>query len=405
MNILFLTLGRVEQRGIYSCLIGKMNEMGNHVFVVSPIERKYKEDTSISDRNGIKFLKVKSGNLQKTNKIEKGISTIRLESQLIKAIDKYLNDVKFDLVIYSTPPITFSKVIEYIKKRDNAKSYLMLKDIFPQNAVDLQMIRKNGLIYKYFRKKEVDLYNLSDYIGCMSQGNVDFVLNHNDFISKDKVEILPNTITPINQEVLNDTDKKEIRNKYNIPTDKTVLVYGGNLGKPQGIDFLIECIKHNEKRKNTFLLIVGSGTEYTKVENYIKENNIKNTCLYSYMPKEDYDNVVKACDIGLVFLDKRFTIPNIPSRILTYMEFGMPIIAATDKNTDLGNIIQSGGFGLWNESKSVEDFYFNVDKICNDKQLAKTMAINGRKYLEENYTSENAYEIIMKHFENKSEAK
>ena len=123
------------------------------------------------------------------------------------------------------------------------------------------------------------------------------------------------------------------------------------------------------------------------------------------MPKEDYDNVVKACDIGLVFLDKRFTIPNIPSRILTYMEFGMPIIAATDKNTDLGNIIQSGGFGLWSESKSIEDFYFNVDKICNDEQLAKTMAINGRKYLEENYTSENAYEIIMKHFENKSEAK
>ena len=105
------------------------------------------------------------------------------------------------------------------------------------------------------------------------------------------------------------------------------------------------------------------------------------------------------------FLDKRFTIPNIPSRILTYMEFGMPIIAATDKNTDLGNIIQSGGFGLWSESKSVEDFYFNVDKICNDEHLAKTMGINGRKYLEENYTSENAYEIIMKHFENKSEAK
>ena len=405
MNILFLTLVFSESRGIYTDLMKEMKARGNEVYVVTPIEKKYGKETSLTDIDGLNVLKVKTGNLQKVNKIEKGISTLMLEKQLIKAIDEYLGDVKFDLIVYSTPPITFSKAVNHVKQRDGASTYLMLKDIFPQNAVDIEMFKENGLLYKFFRKKEIDLYNTSDYIGCMSQGNVHFVLNHNNFIPKDKVEILPNTITPINQDILDDNDKKEIRSKYNIPTDKTVLVYGGNLGKPQGIDFLIECIKHNEKRSNTFFLIIGSGTEYTKVENYIKENNIKNTGLYSYMPKEDYDNVVKACDIGLVFLDKRFTIPNIPSRILTYMEFGMPIIAATDKNTDLGNIIQSGGFGLWSESKSVEDFYFNVNKICNDEQLAKTMGINGRKCLEENYTSENAYEIIMKHFENKSEAK
>lgn len=405
MNILFLTLGFSESRGIYRDLMKEMNDRGNKVYVVTPIEKKYGKETSLIDIDGLNVLKVKTGNLQKVNKIEKGISTLMLEKQLIKAIDEYLGDIKFDLIVYSTPPITFSKAVNHIKKRDGASTYLMLKDIFPQNAVDIEMFKENGLLYKFFRKKEIHLYNASDYIGCMSQGNVDFVLNHNNFISEDKVEILPNTITPINQEVLSDSDKKEIRNKYNIPTDKTVLVYGGNLGKPQGIDFLIECIKHNEKRSNTFFLIIGSGTEYTKVDSYIKENNIKNTALYSYMPKEDYDNVVKACDIGLVFLDNRFTIPNIPSRILTYMEFGMPIIAATDKNTDLGNIIESGGFGLWSESKSVEDFYSNVDKICNDEQLAKVMSINGRTYLEENYTSQNAYEIIMKHFENKSKAK
>ena len=405
MNILFLTLVFSESRGIYTDLMKEMKARGNEVYVVTPIEKKYEQETSLTNIDGLNVLKVKTGNIQKVNKIEKGISTLMLEKQLIKAIDKHLGDIKFDLIVYSTPPITFSKAVNHVKNRDGASTYLMLKDIFPQNAVDMKMFKENGLLYKFFRKKEIDLYNTSDYIGCMSQGNVHFVLNHNNFIPKDKVEILPNTITPINQDILDDNDKKEIRSKYNIPTDKTVLVYGGNLGKPQGIDFLIECIKHNEKRSNTFFLIIGSGTEYTKVENYIKENNIKNTGLYSYMPKEDYDNVVKACDIGLVFLDKRFTIPNIPSRILTYMEFGMPIIAATDKNTDLGNIIQSGGFGLWSESKSVEDFYFNVNKICNDEQLAKTMGINGRKCLEENYTSENAYEIIMKHFENKSEAK
>ena len=117
------------------------------------------------------------------------------------------------------------------------------------------------------------------------------------------------------------------------------------------------------------------------------------------MQKEDYDNVVKACDVGLVFLDNRFTIPNIPSRILTYMEFGMPIIAATDTNTDLDKILEDGKFGLWSESKNLNDFYKNVDTLCEDKALLDEMGSNGRKYLEDNFTSNNAYDIIMKHFE------
>ena len=230
--------------------------------------------------------------------------------------------------------------------------------------------------------------------------SVDFVLKHNKFISKDKVEILPNTITPIKQEILSIEERSNIRKKYNIPTEKTVFVYGGNLGKPQGIDFVIECIRENENRKESFFLVIGSGTEYPKLETYIKENNIKNSAIYSYMPKEDYDNVVKACDVGLVFLDNRFTIPNIPSRMLTYMEFGMPILAATDKSTDFGEIIESGKFGFWSESGNINDFYINIDKLCNDKDLLINMGLKGREYLENNYTSKDSYEIIMKHFKN-----
>ncbi|CEK39097.1 glycosyltransferase family 4 protein [Paraclostridium sordellii] len=398
MNILFLTLVFSESRGIYTDLMQEMKSRGHAVYVVTPVERKYNQDTSLMKINGLNILKVKTGNIQKVNKLEKGISTLMLEKQFIKSIDKYLSSMKFDLIVYSTPPITFSNAVNHIKKRDGAKTYLMLKDIFPQNAVDIDMMKKEGVLYKFFRRKEISLYNISDYIGCMSQGNVDFLLKHNDFIDKNKVEILPNTVTPLNIESFKKEEINKIRSKYNVPINKKVLVYGGNLGKPQGIDFIIDCIKENEKRDNTFFVIVGSGTDYKKISSFIKENSIKNTIIYPYMPKEDYDKLVKACDIGLVFLDKRFTIPNIPSRILTYMEFGMPIIAATDKNTDLNQIIENGKFGLWSESGKLEDFYENVDMLIRDNQSLKQMGMNGRSYLEKNFTSDRACSIIMKHF-------
>ena len=103
------------------------------------------------------LLRVKTLNLQKTNVIEKGLATISLQAVFTKAIKKYFRGVMFDWVLYSTPPITFEKVVRYVKKRDNAKSYLLLKDIFPQNAVDLEMLSKKGtkgIIYRYFRRKE-----------------------------------------------------------------------------------------------------------------------------------------------------------------------------------------------------------------------------------------------------------
>ena len=59
--------------------------------------------------------------------------------------------------MYSTPPITFCRAVDYVKKRDNAQTYLLLKDIFPQNAVDIGMMSKQGIkgiLYKFFREKE-----------------------------------------------------------------------------------------------------------------------------------------------------------------------------------------------------------------------------------------------------------
>ena len=120
----------------------EMKKEGHNVYVVTPVEKRLNQETNLSVVNGLNVLKVKTGNVQKVNIIEKGISTLMLERQFINAIDKYLGDVKFDLIVYSTPPITFCNAVTHVKKRDGAKTYLMLKDIFPQNAVDIGMMKR-----------------------------------------------------------------------------------------------------------------------------------------------------------------------------------------------------------------------------------------------------------------------
>jgi len=400
MNILFLSivnLNNIEDKGIYTDLLREFRNNGHNVYVVCPREKRLNLPTEFVNEIGVNFLRVKIGNITKTNVIEKGISTIRIESFFLKEIKKYLNNVKFDLLIYSTPPITFERVIRYIKNRDNAKSYLLLKDIFPQNAVDLNMFGKKNPIYWYFRNKEKKLYKISDYIGCMSQANVNYILNNNPEISSEIVEVCPNSIELLAIEK-NEQKIKHIRSKYTIPFHKTVFIYGGNLGKPQGIDFLIECLKSNKNNEEVYFIIIGSGTEYNKLKKFFKNEKLANAQLFEQLPKTDYEILVNSCDVGLIFLDNRFTIPNFPSRLLSYMQASIPVLAATDVNTDLGKVIENGKFGLWCESSDVEEFNKKLRMLC-DENLRKEMGTNARIYLENNYTVRHTYEIIMRHFQ------
>lgn len=403
MNIIFLTMSNmhgVENRGIYADLMRKIRNEGHNLYIVAPRERRTGERTSLKDVEGVHVLGVRTLNLQKTSVIEKGVGQVLVESRFEKAIKKHLGRVQFDLILYSTPPITLMGVVRYLKNRNpKAKSYLLLKDIFPQNAVDIGMMTKTGvkgLLYRYFRKQEKQLYTLSDYIGCMSPANVEYVLKHNPEIASTRVEVAPNAYEIQESILLTRDERNAIRSKYNLPTSCPVFVYGGSLGKPQGIPFIIKCLNANSKRDDCHFMVVGSGTEYGKVEAWFKDNNPKNVSLFARLPKEDYDQLVRACDVGLIFLDYRFTIPNYPSRLLPYLIERRPIIAATDPNCDTGRIAEENGYGFWCPSNDVNAFTQCVNRMVVSDLIQ--MGEKGYQFYLDNYTVDHTYNAIMKHF-------
>lgn len=396
MNILFITIGgfgNLNDQGIYSDLMREFVK-NNHKVYVACANQNSNLKSYVECQFGANILRVSIGKTTKTNIIRKGISTVLLEYQFKSAIVKFYSDIKFDIILYSTPPITFYSTVKYIKKRDNAVTYLLLKDIFPQNAVDLGMMTKKGIksiIYKIFRRKEEKLYKISDYIGCMSKANVDYILKENAYINPEIVHINPNSIE-VRESVINEEKKKEIRAKYNIPQDVRVFVYGGSLGKPQDISFLIECLKDNQGKTDRFFVICGKGTEYSKLKFYVESEKPQNVLLINGLSREEYEEFIKAFDVGLIFLDHRFTIPNFPSRLLSYMQNSMPVLACTDANTDIGKVITEGNFGWWCESDDPKKFTDTV-QLSLESDL-DNLGKNGLEQLKKNYTVEKSYEII-----------
>ncbi len=401
--MLFLTLYNIrtlEESGIYSDLLREFRNKGHEVFCVSPIERSKNYKTELIQEGEVNLLNVRTLNIQKTNLFEKVLSTLTINYLFKRAIKKYFKTEKFDLILYSTPPITFANTIKFLKvKNKDAKTYLLLKDIFPQNAVDLGLFNKKSIIYKYFRTKEVQLYNISDFIGCMSKANIDFLIKNNPQIDVKKIEENPNSINcsiPLTK-----PNKVVLRKKLNLPMDETIFIYGGNLGKPQAIPFIKEVLDSNKNRKGAFFIIIGSGTEKKVLDEWFSLVRPQNCLILNSLPKNEYNEFLSAADVGLIFLDYRFTIPNFPSRLLSYLQYELPVIAAVDNSTDIGRIAVANNFGTTCASNNLGEFNIILDKYIGNQVLINEQGKEGLLFLNQNYASSFSYNKIVNHFNSK----
>jgi len=400
-NILFFTQVSVDSiysRGLYTDLFKYFKDKGHHVIIFSPLERRNKEKSKVIEGDGFKIVRYLTPNINKVGKVEKAVSLILYDHLLRKAIKKHLTIASIDIVIYSTPPITITRSINFIKKKYRAFTYLLLKDIFPQNAIDLKLLPSSSFLTKAFLKTERQLYQSSDKIGCMSQANVDFLLRNHKYLHSDKVEICPNGII-VDEPAPEQVKNNDHRLRMGIPVDSVLFIYGGNLGKPQGIDFLIKLLNENLNSKIAFFLIIGNGTEYSKLSKWAEEKQANNVLVLSSLPKKEYDLIVSEADVGLILLDHRFTIPNYPSRLLGYLSQSLPVLAFTDEVSDIGTNASNRGYGDYCSSKDISKAVSLINEFSSKpKSELEEMGNKGYNYLVNYYQVSNCYDIVHKSY-------
>ena len=155
-KVLFITLIQIndlEERGIYQDLLRQFIANEFDLYVVCSVDRRNRIPSRvIRGRDGVTILQLRTLNIQKSLNWEKALAIITWDLLLKRAIKKHFGTICFDLIIYTTPPITLIRSLKWLKKRSCAKTYLLLKDIFPQNAVDIGLIKEKSIIHYFFKK-------------------------------------------------------------------------------------------------------------------------------------------------------------------------------------------------------------------------------------------------------------
>lgn len=397
MNILFISIAwpKTGERNLYTDLIDEFIRRGNKVYVAGTSDSEYNFTNKVTVENGINILRIKAGKIRKTSHFRKALSLLTLDRKMHRAIQKNFRSIRFDLILGPTPPVTFSRLYIKLKKSNRAPFYLLLKDIWPQGSVDLKVIRKYSLSWFWLRAHERRIYKAADFIGCMSPMGIEYLWQKNKYLLKSKLEVCPNCIRPTSR--VPDANTAEVRLKYNIPSDACVFIFSGNIGIGHGLGFLVEMIASLRDYTKAYFVIGGSGTQYRFLFERLRDHAAENVFLYEWLPAEDFIQILASSDVGLILLHK-YTVPQFPSRLLSYLDFSKPVLCAVNDNTDIGKIVEDSGCGRSVTHGDQNGFIDAVKFFSENKKKRVEMGENGRKLLIENYTVSRGYEIIMNHF-------
>ncbi|BDY13530.1 glycosyltransferase family 4 protein [Hydrogenimonas cancrithermarum] len=358
----------------------RLKKEGHEVTVVTPAPGS-KRKKSVDTLDGITIYRFKSGRIKNVNKVERAINETLLSRRAWQAFKEEFTREPHDLIVYYSPTIFWSPLVERLKKLWHAPSYLILRDIFPQWAVDQGLIREGSLVEKYFRHFEKRNYAAADTIGLMSKKNLEWF--RKEMKAKAATEILYNWAenSPV--------DATGLYRKRLGLEKRVIYFYGGNIGHAQDMMNIVRLAKKMQKYTEAHFLLVGAGDEVEKVQNAIVEQNLTNMTLLPPVSQEEFKRLLAECDIGLFTLHKNHTTHNFPGKLLGYMVQSMPILGSINAGNDLKEIIESAGAGYVTINGEDERFFENAVKLL-DEERRERMGKNALRLLHDTFSVEAA---------------
>ena len=298
----------------------------------------------IEDLNGVKVIRLKSPKIKDLNYIKRTFNEFIMPFIMINQLKKTKISTKnWDGIIWYSPSIFFAPLIHYLKKTSNCKSYLILRDIFPEWALDLGLL-KIGIPYFFLKIIQKYQYYVADVIGIQSPGNYIYLR----FFFNKKIEVLYNWLDK------SQNKKSSISVMNSRLFGRIIFIYAGNMGIAQGIDIFLLLAERLISRNDIGFLFIGRGGDSEHVQRMIYNKNLSNTLFFDEIDPDEISSLYSQCHAGIISLDIRHRTHNIPGKFLSYMQSGLPVLAKINPNNDLVKIIINEMVGKVSVDEKIE---------------------------------------------------
>ena len=351
------------------------------------IDEKYKTKRIYKEEhNGIKIIRVRVPEFQKSNKIS------RIKNLLAYFFNSLLATLKIEKQDYiytiSQPPILGGVLGVLGKWIKGGKLIYNIQDFNPEQTMAVGY-SKNKLLLNTVMAVDKFSCKKADKVIVVGRDMQETLRNRFNNKKVPKNVFINNWINekeiyPLEQ---NHPRIMEFKEKYNLQ-DKFIIMYSGNIGLYYDLENIIKVIGEFKDREDVVFAFVGDGTVKDKVEAYVNENNLSNVTFIPYQDKADLIYSLNAADVHWVVNAKGIKGVSVPSKLYGVMAAGKPVLGVLDEGSEARLIVEDCNCGVCIEPGNYEEISNNIEYILNNKEEIRALGSNGRQYLETNLTKE-----------------
>ncbi|MDB9868747.1 glycosyltransferase family 4 protein [Pseudomonadales bacterium] len=332
---------RVGSKMLHELALEFLNR-GHQITVITPRTKTQIGDPALVEESidGVKIWRFRNGPVKGVGNIKRAINETLMSFNAWRAISSKIDHDKFDGVVYYSPSIFFGTLAKKIRRKCNCKSYLILRDLFPQWAIDAGVMKKNSISTKYFKYFESINYSSADSIGLMSIKNLQLFQSIYPKLCNTHVLFNWASAQPL-QTLLSNSS---IRERLDLD-DKIIFFYGGNIGHAQDMANLIRLANGIKEHKKAHFLFIGQGDEVELIKEQVKDYKLDNVTILPSVSQLEFRKILCEVDVGLFSLSKNHTAHNFPGKILGYMVESLPILGSVNPGNDLQAIVNEAGAG------------------------------------------------------------
>ena len=337
----------------------------------------------ISDEEGIRVIRIHTFPIHNVGFLRRGIGVLSLPGAFIRGIKKHIK-TPIDRVLVYSPPLPLAKAGAWVAQKYHARYLLNVQDIFPQNAIDLG-IMKNHLLIHFFKRMEHKAYQRADHVTVHSTGNREFLLKE-QIVEPEKLSILHNWVDP--EPFDKTTRTNTFRKRFGLE-NRFIVLFAGVLGPAQGLDTVIHLAEKTKDIEEIVYLLVGDGTEKDRLQHAAQSRKLHSIQFRPFVSKEEYPSLVKEVDVVLVCLSSQMKTPVVPGKLQGYMAAQIPVLATLNAESDGFAIIhdsQCGFVALSEDTEQAATHLRTLYKMSPEARMA--LGQNGRRYVEKYFAKD-----------------
>lgn len=337
---------------------------------------------TLENDDGVSVLRLKAPKAKNMGHASRALAELIMPFAMMRALrNSPVAQTRWDGVIWYSPSIFHGPLAARLKKASGCRSYLVIRDIFPEWAVDMGLLSR-GLAYHFFSLVARYQYRVADAIGVQSRGNRRYFSDWERRPGR-RLEVLQNWLGSPGQQ------KCAIEIENTVLAGRKLFVYAGNMGVAQGMDIFIDLANKLRRRSDIGFLFVGRGSEVTRLKQKSDELKLDNILFCDEIHPDQIPDLYQHCTAGIVALDPRHKSHNIPGKFLTYMQCGLPVLANVNAGNDLAEIIRKEKVGAVTEHNDLEELERLAEQLlvasAQDEQLSnrckklfeRLFAVNG----------------------------